>query len=301
MNADFDFILRQLVACSEVVRRAIIAVEHATMSDIVGTGADGADTSRIDQVAETAAINFLADSDSHGNVLSEEIGFLDRGSSLTFIVDPIDSTSNATVAASLLNSSAPPDSSARTCAEVPHSSELYGFPYFAFSVAAVLDARIVAACIRNLPTGDLFTATSGGGARFNGSAVVAPSVTTLGESWVALIRPSGEEGLRRARKILFGARRIRVTGCSALDMALIASGGVHALVNPNAHRPPKSGEKVVDYAAAQLILDEAGAVLSDTEGNPLPIDHDVARLTPIVAAATPELHARLLESIHPDE
>jgi hypothetical protein len=54
------------------------------------------------------------------------------------------------------------------------------------------------------------------------------------------------------------------------------------------------------YAGAQLIIQESGGVISDTEGNPLPIDHDLARLTPILAAATPELHEALIRSIHPD-
>lgn len=299
MTSNDDLILQHLVECSERVRRAVIAIERATMSEIVGLGADGADTSRIDQVAEEVALQFFESSKPVGNVLSEEVGFIDRGSALTFIVDPIDSTSNATVSSPLQEGVPDPAETGAGTFELPQNSGMVGFPYFAFSVAALLDGRLAAACIRNLPSGDVFTAVAGSGARFNDIPVQAPHVTRLHDAWVALIRPNGDEGLRRSREILFDARRIRVTGCSALDMALIASGGLHALVNPNAHRPPHSGEKVVDYAGAQLILDETGGVLSDTEGNPLPIDHDVARLTPILAAATPELHETLLRSIHP--
>lgn len=298
---DYDQILQTLVQCSERVRQAVVAVERATMSEIVGLGADGADTSRIDQVAENAALAYFESSASSANVLSEEIGFVDRGSPLTFIVDPIDSTSNATVSAPLQVGVPEPEETGAGTFELPHSSGMVGFPYFAFSVGALVEGRLVAACIRNLPTGDVFTAIAGAGARFNNIPIQAPPVTGLSEAWVALIRPAGDEGLRRTREILFGAKRIRVTGCSALDLALIASGSLHALVNPNVHRPPHSGEKVVDYAGAQLILDEAGAILSDTEGNPLPIDHDLARLTPILAAATPELHQTLIRAIHPTE
>lgn len=300
MPADNDLILQLLVECSERVRQSVLTIEHATMSEIVGLGADGADTSRIDQVAEDAAVEFFATVEPAGNVLSEEAGFIDRGSALTFIVDPIDSTSNATVASPFREGVPAPAETGAATLELPRTSEMVGFPYFAYSVAAMLDGRLVAACIRNLPTGDIFTAVAGAGARFNNVPVQTPRITSLAEAWVALIRPNGDEGLRRTREILFNAHRIRVTGCSALDMALIASGGLHALVNPNAHRPPHSGEKVVDYAGAQLILDEAGGVLTDTEGYPLRIDHDMARLTPIVAAATPELHEILIRSINPD-
>jgi myo-inositol-1(or 4)-monophosphatase len=298
MNADYSQILQTLVHCSERVRQAVVSAEHATFSEIVGIGADGADTSRIDYVAEEAALSFFQSTQIHGNVLSEEVGFVDRGSAITYILDPIDSTSNAT--ASAIGSAELPgtSSSGDPELELPRHSEMFGFPYFAFSVAAMIDDRLVAACVRNLPTGDLFTASLGAGTRYNGVIVSPVTVSRLADAWVALIRPSKDEGLRRAREIIFNARRIRITGCSALDIALISTGSLHALVNPNAHRPPNSGEKVVDYAGGQLILQEAGGVITDTEGRPLPIDHDLARLTPVLAAATPELHRELIASIH---
>jgi myo-inositol-1(or 4)-monophosphatase len=297
----YDQILKSMVECSERVRLAIIATKRATMSEVVGMGADGATTSRIDLVAEEAALEWFAANEPCGNVLSEEIGLIDRGSALTYVLDPIDSTSNATVSVELNQHAQTPLVGHERTLDLPHNSQMVGFPYFAFSVAAMVDGKLVAACVRNLPTGDTFTAITGKGARVNDVPVESTRVTSIADAWVAMIRPSGQEGLRRAGAILTGAKRIRITGCSALDIALIASGGVHALVNPNAHRPPHSGEKVVDYAGAQLILHEAGGVLTDTEGNPLPLDNDLVRLTPVLAAATPELHQELLRAIHPDE
>lgn len=300
VNDSYRQILNSLVQCSERVRLSVISANHATMSDTVGMGADGALTSRIDQIAEEAALEWFASAEPRGNILSEEIGFVDNGSALTFILDPIDSTSNATVATPVSHAPKVSISDSVRTIELPHNSQMVGFPYFAFSVAAMIDGQLVAACVRNLPTGDTFTAVRGQGARVNDVPVNAAKIQRLHDAWVALIRPSGSEGLRRVGEILVGARRVRITGCSALDIALIASGGVHALVNPNAHRPPHSGEKVVDYAGAQLILQEAGGVISDTEGNPLPIDHDLVRLTPVLAAATPQLHEDLIRSIHPE-
>ncbi len=300
VNHHNDQILKLMIECSERVRLAVINANRATLSESVGMGADGESTSRIDKLAEDAALACLASNPLHGNVLSEEIGFVDRGSALTFILDPIDSTSNATVSGELLESVNPASAPSEPGRDLPHNSQMIGFPYFAFSLAAMIDGRIVAGCVRNLPTGDLFTAAKGAGTRLNDVPVSTANITSLRKAWVALIRPSGDQGLRRVSEILVQAKRIRVTGCSALDIALIASSGVHALVNPNAHRPPNSGEKVVDYAAAQLILTEAGGVVSDTEGNPLPLDFDIARLTPVLAAATPQLQEDLIRSIHPD-
>lgn len=293
VTTNYQPILQLMVECSERVRRSVISANHATMSESVGMGADGESTSRIDQIAEQAALHCFDTAEITGNVLSEEIGFVDRGAAITFILDPIDSTSNATVAIPAIDDVATPSGSNL------HTSQMVGFPYFAFSVAAMIDNQLVAACVRNLPTGDLFTAIRGEGAAFNGARISTTRITSLDRAWVALIRPNGDEGLRRVSRILTGAKRVRITGCSALDLVLIASGGLHGLVNPNAHRPPQSGEKVVDYAGAQLILQEAGGRISDTEGNPLPIDHDVARLTPVLAAGTPELHTELIRAIHP--
>ena len=299
MQTDFSHLLPLLIECSDRVRDAVIGAEHARFHEIVGIGADGASTSRIDEVAEGAALMCLETADVPGNVLSEEVGFVDHGSSVTFIVDPIDSTSNATASSVLDNGWMNGASSIESSAGLPHTSGMFGFPYFAFSIAAMVDDQLVAACVRNLPTGDLFTAVAGQGARYNGTPVRVTPVNTIDEAWVALIRPGKDEGLRRAREIIFNARRIRITGCSALDIALISTGALHALVNPNAHRPPNSGEKVVDYAGGQLILQEAGGIITDTEGRPLPIDHDLVRLTPVLAASTPELHQALMASIDP--
>jgi myo-inositol-1(or 4)-monophosphatase len=301
VNQLYDQILNSFIECSERVRLAVINANRMTLAQSVGMGADGEATSQIDFIAEQAALDWFSRTQPVGNVLSEEIGFVDRGSALTFILDPIDSTSNATVATPLPD--APPISQTAhpQTFDLPRNSEMVGFPYFAFSVAAMMDGELIAACVRNLPTGDIFTAVAGQGARVNDMPVSTTRIERIPDAWVALIRPSGEEGMRRVSQILVGAKRVRITGCSALDIALIASGGVHALVNPNAHRPPQSGEKVVDYAGAQLILQEAGGVISDTDGSPLPMDHNVSRLTPVLAAATPKLHEQLLCSIHPED
>jgi myo-inositol-1(or 4)-monophosphatase len=301
MRGRYDQILRVLIECSERVRESVISAEHLSLAEVVGLGADGADTSRIDKVAEDAALHCFETAQPSGNVLSEEVGFVDRNSPLTFIIDPIDSTSNATVSAMFQDGLPGPSHTGGDGFRLPGNSKMFGFPYYAFSAAAMLDGELVAACVRNLPTGDLFTAVAGEGARYNRIPIRTTRITTLNDAWIAMIRPSKDEGLRRAQEIMFNAKRIRITGCSALDIALISSGALHALVNPNAHRPPNSGEKVVDYAGGRLILEEAGGVITDTEGNPLPIDHDVSRLTPIIAAATPELHDALIRAIHPEK
>jgi fructose-1,6-bisphosphatase/inositol monophosphatase family enzyme len=285
---DAERLLWSLVECSEQVRLAVIAAERRSLARIVGMGADGAETSGIDKIAEDVAIGYFDQQESRVNVLSEEVGFLDRGSSVTVIVDPIDATANATAAAELTLTDLPVTMHELAPAAVPHSGQ-FGFPFYAFSVGAMQDGELIAACVRNLPTGDLFTATRGGGSRMNGVPIRCEPIRDLGRAWVSLVRPADDEGLRRASTLMLNSARIRVTGCTALDLCLIGSGVLHGFANPNTHWPPGFGEKVVDYAGALLILEEAGGVASDQYGEPLPLTFDLlARVMPF-AASTPEL------------
>ncbi|HEX7102932.1 MAG TPA: inositol monophosphatase family protein [Nitrolancea sp.] len=294
---DTERLLWSLVECSEQVRQAVIAAERRSLAQVVGMGADGAETSGIDKIAEDVAIGYFDRQESQVNILSEEVGLLDRGSSVTVIVDPIDATANATAAAELTLTNLPATMHELAPVAVPHSGQ-FGFPFYAFSVGAMQDGELIAACVRNLPTGDLFTAMRGGGSRMNGVPIHCEPIRDLGRAWVSLVRPADDEGLRRSTALILNSARIRVTGCTALDLCLIASGVLHGFANPNTHWPPNFGEKVVDYAGALLVLEEAGGVASDQYGEPLPLTLDLlARVMPF-AASTPELLHALRSAAH---
>ncbi|HEX5164596.1 MAG TPA: inositol monophosphatase family protein [Thermomicrobiales bacterium] len=289
-------IVDALVTCGQRVREVVVRAEYHRLAEVVGLGADGADTTHIDQVAEDIALACLEASEPRMNILSEEIGFLDRGSSLTAIVDPIDSTNNAIAVPNFVRQ---PGASLAELAETPlREGHVFGFPYYAFSVGVVEDGELIAGCVMNLPTGEVFTARRGHGVELDGVPVRAREVTTLAEARVALIRPETDAAWRTLRTITVGARRIRLTGCSALDLALIACGTLEALVNPNRISPKGYGEKIVDYAGALALLNETGSVLTGFDGVPVTLDLDLTRRTPLVAAATPALHADLIEALH---
>lgn len=257
-------------AVAEAVRRLRAEAHPATLGLDEGLGADGAPTSRIDRVAEETALAYLERLPPRWrfNILSEECGLIDRGAALTLVIDPIDATNNA----------------------------ITDFPYYAFSVAA-LDGRPVAGCVINLPTGDEWTAARGAGARLNGRLLPAGSVTTLPEAILAGVRPMTEADLARLRPVLFGARRFRITGCTALDVCLIASGTLHGFINPNRYTNALWGEKIVDYAAAALILEESGGALCDGTGVPLSYPLDLHHRLCLQAATTPALLAELAAAV----
>ncbi|HVB65757.1 MAG TPA: inositol monophosphatase family protein [Nitrolancea sp.] len=293
---DAEQLLWSLVECSEQVRQAVISAEREFLSKVVGMGADGAATSGIDKIAEDIAIGFFDGLVDPVNVLSEEVGLIDRGSSITVIVDPIDATANATASAEL-GTADTPDTLHVLSPTLPDQSGQFGFPFYAFSVGALQDGKLIAACVRNLPTGDLFTAVRGGGSRMNGVAIRCEPITDMRKAWIALVRPADAEGLRRSSRLMLNSNRVRITGCTALDLCMIASGVLHGFANPNIHWPPNFGEKVVDYAGALLILEEAGAVASDQDGKPLSLTLDLLARTMPFAASTPELLQSMLEAV----
>lgn len=254
------------LAVAAAVRRLRAEALPAALAVEQGLGADGAPTSRIDLVAEQAALAYLEALPSRWrfNILSEECGLLDRGAGLTLVIDPIDATNNA----------------------------ITDFPYYAFSVAA-LDGRPRAGCVINLPTGDCWTAVRGQGAALNGRPLARLPVAALAEAILAVVRPMTAADLARLRPLLLGARRVRITGCTALDVCLIASGTLDGFANPNRYRNPLWGEKVVDYAAAALVLEEVGGALSDQAGAPLAYPLDLRHRLCLQAAATPALLAEL--------
>jgi fructose-1,6-bisphosphatase/inositol monophosphatase family enzyme len=257
-------------AVAAEVRALVAGPDAGTLADEVGLGADGAPTSRIDAVAEVAAMAHLERLPPRWrfNILSEELGLIDRGAALTLVIDPIDATNNA----------------------------ITGFPYYAFSVAAV-DTRPLAACVLNLPTDDCWTAARGHGAALNGRRLPPRPVTEIGRALFAAVRPMTEADLARLRPILFGGRRLRITGCTALDVCLIASGALDAFANPNRYTNPLWGEKVVDYAGAALVLEETGGALSDQAGRALAYPLDVRQRLCLQAGITPELLAAVVAAL----
>lgn len=289
-------IVETLVTCGQTVRAAVVRAEYHRMAEVVGMGADGYATTHVDQLAETAALAFLETAEPRMNILSEEVGFIDRGSTLTAIVDPIDATNNAVAVPNFVPQSG---GDLAEVAQTPlREGHVFGFPYYAFSVGVVEDGELIAGCVMNLPTGEVFTAARGHGVELDGVPVRARNVETVGGAIIGLVRPETETAWRAMKTIMTGARRVRITGCSALDLALIACGSLDAMVNPNRISPNGFGEKIVDYAGALALLNEVGGVLTGFDGVPVSLDLDLRYRVPLLAAANPRLHADLIETLH---
>ena len=187
---------------------------------------------------------------------------LARGAGLAFVVDPLDGTTNF----------------------------LHGFPWYAVSIGAVVGDEIVAGLVLNVPTGETFSATRGGGAwrggeRVRVSAATDPSRALVGTGFPFKHLEHLETYQRQFAAVTRATAGIRRAGAAALDLCDVACGRFEAFWELTL--------APWDIAAGILIVREAGGVVTDLAGDPARV-----AFTEIVAGS-PAMHAWLLEILQP--
>jgi myo-inositol-1(or 4)-monophosphatase len=226
-----------LTAGQLVVRRR---AEGVTVADLKSSPVDV--VTAADRECETLIRTLLAAARPDDGFLGEE-GADDAGTSgLTWIVDPIDGTVNY----------------------------LYNIPHYAISIAVVSGAAdpltwtALAGCVLNPVSGEIYTASLGGGA-FLGSEPLTPapavelSQALVGTGFSYSAESRATQGAIVA-KLLPEVRDIRRFGAASLDICAVASGRLNAYY--------ERGLSPWDHAAATLIVREAGASVRGWNGQP---------------------------------
>jgi len=224
----------------------------------IGLGADGTVTKYVDKIAEEAALNFLNKSKIKVNILSEEIGFIDNGSDYTFVLDPIDGTRNA----------------------------YRGIPFYSVSIAIGKSriSDVEYGIVKNIPTGDVYTAEKNHGAFLNGNRVGTPEVPDKEPlSSLALGKNYDKVTLSLARK-----DKVRSLGSASLEMCMVAIGALDYYVIG------KEYIRVVDIAASTLLLREAGGIVTNILGEDLDMSFDLNERSSVVAACSEEIVKKII-------
>ena len=161
---------------------------------------------------------------------------------LVFVADPLDGTTNF----------------------------LHGLPWYAVSIAAMIDDELVAAAVINVPSGELFTATAGGGARLNGQPIAVSPITDPARSIVGTGFPfKGDEHvdeyLLMLPRIMRETAGIRRPGAASLDLASVAAGRYEGFWEITL--------APWDIAAGLLLIREAGGIVTDLAGASARVDH----------------------------
>ncbi len=168
--------------------------------------------------------------------MGEETGFQHRNSELTWVIDPLDGTSNFAA----------------------------GLPWFGVIICVVKNAvPIMAGCF--LPVqNELYFAEKGKGAICNGKKISVSDETKLKNILVAYsLDFSDEPGKTEREAIVIGklvknVRNLRGTNC-LIDFCYTSDGKLGACINQTT--------KIWDIAGPGLIIEEAGGKVTDILGN----------------------------------
>ncbi|KYK20120.1 hypothetical protein AYK25_04905 [Thermoplasmatales archaeon SM1-50] len=224
----------------------------------IGIGADGSPTAFIDAVAEDIALKELEKSEIKVNLLSEERGFIDFNGTYVFVLDPIDGTRNA----------------------------CRGIPFYSTSLAIGTSriSDIEFGLVKNIPTGDVFSAEKHRGAYLNNAPIhvcemPSPEILSsisLGKTYTPKAGSLSKKG------------NVRSLGSASLEMCLVA---ISAL---DYYFIGKNNLRVIDIAASTLIVREAGGFVKTITGNDLDMELNIYGRTSVLTACSEQLISELL-------
>lgn len=202
------------------------------------------------------------------NIIDEETGAIDNNSNLTWVIDPIEATSN-----------------------FASGSEQYGI-----MIGLLEDDKPVAGGII-LPAYDvLYLAEKGKGATKNGHTIKVSSETDLTKVLVSYgidAYPNDPEITRNEIKsvaeIVLNIRNLRNSGCEALDAMYVAEGIYGGRVN-------RTG-KIWDNVAPQIIVEESGGLWTSIDGTAIDYSDPTTKFNDNFTncAASPQLHDKLVK------
>jgi myo-inositol-1(or 4)-monophosphatase len=212
----------------------------------------------IDHAAEAAICARLAAAFPADAILAEERGSQGGRARYCWVIDPLDGTHN-------------------------YAAQL---PFWCLSIARYDQeaGRPEVGVIYDPLHDELFAAGRGGGAMLNGTPLRVGQVADVRAALLACDvgyeQAISNRMMRAARGVQPRTRRLRILGSAVLALAYVAAGRIDAFFH--LHLQPW------DLAAAWLLVEEAGGVITTWEGAPLTLT------APGVVAANPALHPQVL-------
>ena len=213
----------------------------------------------VDKAAEAAILEVVRKAYPAHAILAEESGASGEGE-FRWVIDPLDGTTNF----------------------------IHGFPQYCVSIGVEHKGALEHAVVYDPMRDELFTATKGRGAYLNDRRIRVSKCAKLGEALVGTGFPFKELSradlyLRQLRKVMEKSSGVRRAGAAALDLAYVACGRLDAFW--------ELGLSPWDMAAGTLLIQEAGGLVSDLQGDQTYMESGD------VCAAAPKLFPALLEAL----
>ena len=154
------------------------------------------------------------------------------------------------------------------------SSFARGIPQYSIAIGLLRNNVPVLGAVLDPVADELFSFRKGEGVWLNGEIIAPSRETELEKSFILLA--SGRKGDQfewageSLKKLLANVNKVKNFGSSALWLCYIASGRIEGVVAGTA--------STMDIASAVGILNEAGGVMADKEGNSAPLSTTGTRL-----------------------
>lgn len=192
----------------------------------------------VDRVAENLIIETIKKAYPEHTIITEETGIIKGNNNETqWIIDPIDGTTNF----------------------------INGIPHYSISIAVRIKGKTEVAIVYNPMANEYFTAVRGQGAKLNNLRIrVNQSTKDLTGAIMAIAFPFKAKQYSDCyfnvlQKLFTKCADFRRTGSAALDLSYVAAGRLDGFF--------EIGLKPWDIAAGELILREAGGIVTDFVGN----------------------------------
>ena len=215
-----------------------------------------------DLQSEKAILDIIGRTFPQDSILAEEAGEENRPSGRTWIIDPLDGTTNFT----------------------------HGFPFFAVSIALEAEEGGVLGVVHNPYTREHFEAVKGMGAFLNNKRIHVSQTRRLQDALLATgfpydVHENPHGVMKSLQEMVIRAQDIRRPGSAAMDLCYVAAGIYDGFWEERL--------KPWDTAAAAVIVREAGGEISTFEN-----DSYTPYLSSIVAA-NPFIHKAMIEVLNP--
>lgn len=189
-----------------------------------------------DKKSEAVIMEYISKKYPTHTIITEESGSHKGTSEYSWIIDPLDGTTNFA----------------------------HGFPVFSVSIGVIKGSEVIAGCVYDVMRDDLYVAECGGGSYRNNIKIkisetesIARSLLVTGFPYDVANNPYNAAGI--FTEFLQHARGIRRLGSAAIDFCYVASGAFDGFWE--VHLNPW------DICAGRLLVEEAGGKVTDFNGN----------------------------------
>lgn len=224
--------------------------------------------SEADLAAEKAIMDVLYSSGDPFNIISEEAGYLDHGSDLTWVVDPLDGTSNFAA----------------------------GLPWFGVMIALFRNSIPILGGMYLPIYNDIYISEQGKGSWKNGREIQVSESAKLDEQLVCYsfdfsdTPGKTDSEMEILKNLSRKVRNIRSTN-SLVDFCYVAEGRLGAAMNQST--------KIWDIAVPWLMIREGGGKVTDIQGREIrfSLSADTFDKNYTILASGARLYGQVLETI----